>query len=338
MHNLIVKSFTGTTATISYGDEYHDKEVFVPEEYIRDGVLNVYAFLEYAAGFTPEPIHREVFSVFVGSNPNPRVTESLSRIGHYTIIRDPDAWADNILYDWNQNEQMIRYVEQHNMLFTMTRFLLHNKWVLNEAIRLINLDFTMTMSRESMSSPFPKIMYPKKIADVETFFGMMPAVIVKPFYGLQDDTRAFDRKTYTSQAEFLSDVIAHYGSLESFFAAQTPVDFVWSEHTKHTTPIMLQEWFDDTTSTTQTIRLFHTGQRIEYIDAVSDQATLLAIENFLLRTGTIRPSVITLKTIKDINGFVYIIDTSFAINNFLDLYDAELDRIISNVVVSSSLT
>lgn len=54
MTNLTIKSFANNIATISYGEEYYDKEIVVPDEYITNDMLNENEFLIYASGFAPD--------------------------------------------------------------------------------------------------------------------------------------------------------------------------------------------------------------------------------------------------------------------------------------------
>lgn len=339
MTNLTIKSFANNIATVSYGTEYYDKEIIVPDEYVIDGVLDESVFLLYASGFTPDNIQNIntlTKTIFVGSNPAQRVIDILTAIGKFQIITNPNIWADNIVYDWDQNEEMIRYVEQHNMLYKMTRYLMHNKWVTNEVARLINLDFTMTMPRADMITPFPKIMYPKTIDNIDAFFNLMQTVIVKPFYGLQDNSREFDRKIYTEKQDFINDIVNHYGSLDNFFIAQTPEDFVWTTENKHNTPIMLQEYFDSSiVSTSASYRIVPSPFLNHlYIDPLQDDATKTAIDNFLKKSGTLNPELLTIKCIKDENNFAYIIDISFAVNNYLDLSDDTLTNIFKHAFIN----
>lgn len=337
MTNLTIKSFANNVAIVSYGEEYYDKEIVVPDEYVTDNILNESAFLLYASGFTPEEkeVEQPNYSVFIGSNPKQKLVDSIARVGGISVVTD-GSFSYNMIYDWDNNEEFVRYVESHGMTYKMTRLALHNKWIINEVARLINLDFTMTMSRDVMKTPFPKIMYPKKQADIDLFFSTMSKVIVKPFYGLQDNSRVFDRNTYTDQSVFEQDIINHYGTMEDFFISQNSEDFVWSELVKGETPIMLQEWFETTEDTT-TIRLYTNHFRITYLDPVEDATIKTAIENFITRSGSLKESTLmTLKCIKDLSGFAYIIDVSLAINNFLDLPDENFDEVIKSVISNRS--
>lgn len=339
MTNLTIKSLQGSIAIVSYGDDYYDKEIPIPDEFISGGSLNISAFLLYATGFTPDKKQITIAktkTIFVGSNPKQRVVDILNTIGEFEIITNPNIWADNIAYDWDQNEEMIRYVEHHNMLYKMTRYLMHNKWVTNEVARLINLDFTMTMSRNDMATPFPKIVYPKNINDIDNFFSALQTVIVKPFYGLQDDSREFDRKVYNSKEEFINDIVTHYGSLDEFFKAQTQKDFVWTNENKHSTPIMLQEYFNGSDLiTTASYRIVPSPFLNHlYVDPLLDEVTKTAIDNFLRRSGTLKQDLLTIKCIKDQNNFAYILDVSFAVNNYLDLSDDILTNIFKHAYIN----
>ena len=328
-----IESFADGVAIVNYGPQYELKEVIYSDD--QDPLSE--DFIPYISGFTPEEkvIEQNPYNVFIGSNPKQKLVDSIARVGNISIVTDTN-FSDNMIYDWDNNEEFVRYTESHGMTYKMTRLALHNKWIINEVARLINLDFTMTMSRDVMKTPFPKIMYPKKQADLDLFFSTMPTVIVKPFYGLQDDSRVFDRKTYSSQAEFEQDIISHYGTIEDFFIAQNPEDFVWSESVKAETPIMLQEWFE-TTEDTKTVRLYTHDFKITYVDQVDDEAVKTAIENFIMRSGSLKESTLmTLKCIKDSSGFAYIIDVSLAINNFLGLPDEQFDEVIKSVISNRS--
>jgi hypothetical protein len=58
MTNLTIKSFINNVAVVSYGEEYYDKEIVVPDEYLIEGVLNESDFLLYASGFTPDEVEQ----------------------------------------------------------------------------------------------------------------------------------------------------------------------------------------------------------------------------------------------------------------------------------------
>lgn len=64
MTNLTIKSFANNIATVSYGTEYYDKEIIVPDEYVIDGVLDESVFLLYATGFTADRIEQIALTQF----------------------------------------------------------------------------------------------------------------------------------------------------------------------------------------------------------------------------------------------------------------------------------
>lgn len=328
--NLKIESFSDGVAVVTAGNEYLPKELHVPEEFITDSIINESAFLNYVRGFVfdrkPTPITR---SVFVGPSPKPELLQSLQRLQWVDVIINPNIWADYILYDYDQNESFVRYVEKHDKLYDMTRLCMHNKWITNELARIINMDFTATMPRSEMLTPFPKIVFPKKMGDFNSFFDVMPLIVVKPLYGMQDNQRVFDRKVYDDRLSFEQDIIQHYGSLESFYGAQNASDFVWTEDNAANTPIMIQEYFDQGTAS-YTVRCVVTGLGVEFVDSAPSSVTT-AINYFLKRTGTIK-ELATFKCVCDNNGYAYIVDVSFAINGFLSLPPNELDDILNNVL------
>lgn len=351
MTNLTIKSFANNVAIVSYGEEYYDKEIVVPDEYVIDNILNESAFLLYASGFTPDVIPVKATrdkgtKLFV---PSTLLNDNLINVLNSINAKHGDEYfqwtsdhlqnVNECLYDYRMHSTCINVIDNNNINNKKYTLALTNKAILNETLRLVNLDYSYKMPVDSMKTPYIHAFDPPtNEATIRNFFNgktmittldeKPSKVIVKPIYGWLENCRIYDRKIYENADELINDIISVHGDLTTFFNNQSQKKFILSEENKFTCPVFLQHYHQDVFSSfNYDLVVYNTGNNKYLQNDIHER--FKNVIDALITACHIKNAYITCSGFVNNDGIIFITDISLS---FYPLNESTDSSKLTNVI------
>lgn len=340
MNNLTIKSFENNIAIVSYGDDYYDKQILIPDEFIINGILSESSFLLYCSGFSPDIkpviIKNKNTKLFV---PNTLLSEKLivalnninTKHGdeYFKWTSNPNDEINECLYDYRSHAECISVIDNHKINSKKFTLALTNKAILNETLRLVNLDYSYKIPVESMKTPYIHAFDPptdestiRNFFDGKTMITNLDEkpskVIVKPIYGWLENCRIYDRKVYSNADDLIADIILEHGDIETFFANQSQKRFILREDNKLTCPVFIQHYHENVFESFKYDLLIYKNN-FKYMNSNIHHAFTNVIEA-LATACHLKNTYLSCSGFVDNNGIIFVTDISLSMYPAIESY------------------